>query len=445
MYFIRLGTMKLFGSSGIRGVVNKDITPQLALDIGRAVGSASKRVVIGRDTRVSGEMLLHAISSGLLSAGADVSDAGILGTPTLAHAARKFDCGVMITASHNPSQYNGVKLWNPDGSSFGTAQMLSIEDAILNKKFNAPPWNGIGAFSKHRDAISEHSESILSAVRPANLKVVLDCGSGGASTITPYLLGKMGCKVITLNCQPDGHFPGRDPEPIDANLSDLKNAVKSCKADLGIAHDGDADRVMAVDETGRLLSGDQLLCVFASEIVKKKIVVPVDASMLIDDMLPGVEVIRTKVGDVYVSEAIKAHNADFGGEPSGTWVFPKISYCPDAIYAAAKLVEMAAKEKLSARLSKFKSYPIKRISVSYSGMTKDELKSKLDKELSAIDCKGINKIDGLRLEFGDAWALVRLSGTEPKVRAVIEGRNETRVKEISGKIEGIISKCISKK
>jgi phosphoglucosamine mutase len=434
--------MKLFGSSGIRGVVNKDITPAFAIKIGRAVGSIYKKIVIGWDPRTSCELLTNAAISGLLSMGSDVFSVGMVSTPTLAHAGRRFDCGFMITASHNPPEYNGIKLWNPDGLAFNTEQMMEIEDLILNKEPKYSDWNMVGKLHNYPGAVQEHKEFILNYVKNADLKVVVDCGSGAASSITPYLLRDMGCEVITVNSQPDGYFPGRDPEPIEKNLDILKKTVISCKADLGIAHDGDADRMMAVDENGKFVSGDQLLAIFASETAKKSIVVPVDTSMIIDDVLPNIKIIRTKVGDVFIGECIKKYNSEFGGEPSGTWIFPRITYCPDAIYAAAKLVEIVAENPLSKMVSELPTYPLTRASIPYIGIKKEELMERLNKELRAMKCSDVNTIDGTRLGFDDGWILVRASGTEPKVRITVEARNETRMKELYGSAHSLVMRCI---
>ncbi len=300
--------MKLFGSSGIRGIVNKEVTPELALQVGLVLGSRKKTAVIGRDPRVSAPMIEHALVAGLTAAGCDVTKVGMVTTPTLAYAARKYECGVMVTASHNPSEYVGIKLWNPDGMAFDSAQQEEIEEAIEKRDFSLAPWNLIGGIAEDENAIRDHMRMIKGLVKNSSLRVVLDCGCGAGSTISPYLLQELGCQIITLNSQPDGHFPARNPEPIDQNLSLLKKAVVEFGADLGLAHDGDADRMMAVDEKGKFVSGDELLAIFGRfecEGKKGSVVVPVDTSMMVDDYLEGSEIIRTRVGDVYVAEGIK--------------------------------------------------------------------------------------------------------------------------------------------
>src|SRR3972149_10352962 len=235
----------MFGSSGIRGVANREITPQLGLAFGNAIGSIYPEVMIAHDPRIAGEMIENAAVSGLLSAGSKVIKAGMVPTPTLAMASKEHGCGIMITASHNPAQYIGMKVFK-DGMSFDTMQQEEIEDILNNGKFTYATWERTGNLSTIQTALSDHSEIILQNTQRVELRVVVDCGCGAASVITPYVLQEMGCEVITLNSQPDGRFPGREPEPVDETLGLLKSTVRAADADLGIAHDGDADRMMAV-------------------------------------------------------------------------------------------------------------------------------------------------------------------------------------------------------
>ncbi len=432
--------MGLFGSSGVRGVVNRDFMPELAAAIGMAVGSSAKCAVVGMDARTSGPMVEAAVASGLMAAGCDVFHAGIITTPTLAEAARSMSCGVMITASHNPPEYAGVKLWNPDGMGFGVSQSAEIEKLIESRKFKLAAWDAVGKRHVFPEAVENHAYRILQGVGTAKLKVVVDCANGPASTITPIVLQRMGCRVITINSNIDGHFPGRPPEPVDENLTDLKRAVVSMKADMGIAHDGDADRMVAIDDKGAFLGGDQLLALFAKKYAKKKIVVTVDASMAIDDFVDA-KVVRTRVGDVFVSEEVKKVKAEFGGEPSGTWIFPDQSYCPDGILAAARLVEIASKKKLSELRKKIPRYPIVREAVRYDPKYKEIVLKNLDREVKALECDELLTMDGYRLQFEDGWALIRPSGTEPKIRYLAEARTEKRAKEIMNLISSIAKRC----
>ncbi len=428
--------MKLFGSSGIRGIANKDISPELALKVGLVLGSRKKTAVIGKDPRTAASMIEHALIAGLTSTGCAVTRVGLVSTPTLAYAARDYDCGVMVTASHNPSEYVGIKLWNPDGMAFDSAQQEEIEAAIENSDYSPASWDRIGKITKNGDAIRSHMDMIEKLVEGAPLRVVLDCGCGAGGTITPYLLRELGCEVITLNAQPDGYFPARNPEPSDENLSLLKKAVVSFEADLGIAHDGDADRMMAVDEKGNFVSGDELLAIFGRYECGEKggtVVVPVDTSMMVDDSLPASEMVRTRVGDVYVAEGIKQHGAVYGGEPSGSWIFPRISYCPDGIYAAAKLVEIVKEKPLSELREELPHYATKRSALPCANEKKAELMEKVKAKLEPLG--KVLDIDGIRVELENGWVLVRPSGTEAKVRITAEAReNVDGIFEMAEKI-----------
>ncbi len=430
--------MALFGSSGIRGLANREITPGLALKVGLALGSMHDSAVIGRDPRTSGEMIEYAVISGLLSAGCNVTRVGLVSTPTLAFAARNYDCGVMVTASHNPPEYGGIKFWNRDGMAFDSKQQDELESVIQNETWKTAEWNSIGRVNE-TNVIEEHAEMILGKVGRASLKVVVDCGCGAASTITPYVLRRMGCHVITLNSQPDGFFPARNPEPVEKNLEMLKKATLAFGADLGIAHDGDADRMMAVDGLGRFVEGDKLLAFFGLREAKKSIVVPVDTSIMVDDVLKGRKVYRTRVGDVYVAEELKKRNADFGGEPSGSWIFPGISLCPDGIYAAARLVEIVEKEgRLDSLLDELPAYPMIRGTIACSNDTKEAAMGKIGIELKKMG--DVSSIDGVRVETKNGWILVRPSGTEPKIRITAEARND--VEKLYSKAEKIVREAI---
>jgi len=426
--------MALFGSSGIRGLSNMEITPELALNVGLAVGSFHRSAVIGRDPRTSGEMIEHAIISGLLSAGCDVTRVGMVPTPTLAYAARNYDCGVMITASHNPPEYGGIKLWNRNGLAFDTPQQDEIESIIRDRKWKIAKWDGIGRVNEN-DVIEDHAKMILEKVGKASLKVVVDCGCGAASVITPYLLRRMGCTIVTLNSQPDGFFPARNPEPIEKNLEMLKKTTVAMGADLGIAHDGDADRMMAVDNRGRFLEGDKLLAFFGLRETTQSIVVPVDTSIMVDDVLKGRTIYRTRVGDVYVAEELMKRKAQFGGEPSGSWIFPEISLCPDGILAAARLVAIVEKEgHLDSLIDELPTYPMIRGEVPCTNEKKESAMKAIAGMLKKLG--DVCDIDGIRVDTDNGWILVRPSGTEPKIRITAEAR--TGVEELYAKAEKLV-------
>ena len=385
-------------------------------------------------------MVAQALVCGATAAGAEVHDAGMVSTPTLARAASKFGCGIMVTASHNPAQYNGVKLWNPDGSAFDTEQMETVEDRI-DSPLPAKGWRDVGRFRILEGAERGHIEAILGGVGASEASVVVDCGCGAAFRVSPLTLREMGCSVLSLNAQPDGFFPARTPEPTEEALSDLKAAVVQRKADAGIAHDGDGDRMVAVDDRGRFVSGDRLIALFASAMNAQGVVAPMDASMVLDEMVGQVE--RCKVGDVYVAEALKRTGLGFGGEPSGTYIFPRQTYCPDGVLAGALLASMLSEQRLSDRLDALPSFPSARGSRPFRAEQRKELLQRLGSEMSGLDCDRLLTLDGFRAEFSDGWFLIRLSGTEPKVRTTVEARDEEEMRRLQAVMENIMGRCLA--
>jgi phosphoglucosamine mutase len=412
--------MGLFGTSGIRRVADRNLL-EIALRTGLALGHNNRTVVVARDTRTSGNALKHALVAGVLSAGSKCYDAGLVPTPTLAFATRNFDVGVMITASHNPPNYNGLKVFNPDGSSYVSAQQIELE-RMLAGPLPTAPWQDIEDNSPtYERAVHEHIHHIMEQVTlPKSIRVVVDCNCGAASVITPILLRKMGCDVLSMNSHPSGFFP-HDAEPTADNLVDLARVCREIGA-VGIAHDGDADRMMAVDEKGRFIPGDSLLILLARSLQARQVVTTVDASMVIEEL--GLRSVRTRVGDTYVSEALIA-GGDFGGEPSGAWVFPKNSLCPDGIFAAATLALIASGQSLSSLADGIPQYPIIRGSVAGNGRDVD-----VDVLTKTIRPKQVSSVDGVKLALDDGWVLVRPSGTEPKVRITAEAKTAARARQL---------------
>ncbi|MFA5307914.1 MAG: phosphoglucosamine mutase [Dehalococcoidales bacterium] len=417
--------MKLFGSSGIRTLYDRNLL-DTAFRVGLAVGKIHQNVIVGRDTRTSGDAMKHAVMAGLLAAGAQCSDAGITPTPTLAFATRGFNAGVMITASHNPPEYNGLKLLNPDGSSFDTPQQAEIENIMAAESFTLAGWEEVKPGEAYAGAVENHIEAILADFPSAlHIKVVVDAGCGAAAGVTPRLLERLGCEVVALNCYNSGFFP-RGIEPNEENLPELCLKVKENGAAVGIAHDGDADRMMAVDERGRFISGDKLLAILIKAAGAKDVVTTLDASMAVDEM--GVKIRRTKIGDTWVSEELRK-GGDFGGETAGAWIFPSISLCPDGIYAAAQIAALAAKSSLAEMADAVPAYPLLRGSLGSKGVSLPRLEA----ELMKLQPLRTSKIDGLKLDFADGWLLVRPSGTEPRMRLTAEAKTEAAVKQLYDK------------
>ncbi len=433
--------MSLFGSSGIRGKLGSEFTVDLALKIGAAAGSIADNIIVAQDPRTSGDLVIRALEAGAMASGAKVAEAGMVPTPTLARAASAFDCGLMVTASHNPPEYNGVKMWNPDGSAFDSPQMRRVEDIISTGTIRRPDWQGVGSLSYYSTALEDHMRAVIAAVGSAEADVVVDCANGATSVITPLLLRRLGCKVTSINAQPDGFFPGRSPEPTEEHLSDLRGLVSRKGAALGIAHDGDGDRMVAVDENGRYIDGDRLLALFVVALKAKNVVAPVDASMVLDDLVEG-KVHRTRVGDVYVAEALKSTGADFGGEPSGTFIFPDQTLCPDGIYAAALLSSMVKERPLSEMIDAIPKYPVSRMSRSFKNEKRGEVRQRLERSMREVDCERLITVDGYRAEFKEGWFLVRLSGTEPKIRVTAEARSQESLDLLSNLAEQVVRSCL---
>jgi phosphoglucosamine mutase len=427
--------MRLFGSSGIRAPFSRDLL-ELAFKVGLAVGGDHRNVVIATDTRTSGDAMKHALCAGLAAAGSRVADAGIVPTPTLAYATREFDAGVMVTASHNPPEYNGLKLLNPDGSSFGVFQQEEVEEAVAAGP-DATGWEELGQTVPFSGTADIHTARIREDFPgELDLRVVVDAGCGAASLVTPGLLEALGCDVITLNCYHSGFFP-RPAEPVATNLEELCETVKETGAALGIAHDGDADRMMAVDENGRFITGDQLLAIFAAGEDIKDVVTTLDASMAINEM--GLKVRRTRIGDTWVSDELR-NGGDFGGETSGCWVFPKLSFCPDGIYAAARLVNLVSRTKLSELVDAVPVYPLLRANVPGRIGSLAEVEA----ALSSLEPRETDRTDGVKLIFKDGWLLVRPSGTEPKVRLTAEARTPARAKRLMDAVLDVVGAAAEK-
>lgn len=422
----------MFGTSGIRGPVGDEITSSLALSVGHALGVDSDRVVVGRDPRQSGTILLDALAAGLRESGVDVLDLGVAPTPTVARAVawEDADAGVVVTASHNPPEDNGIKLWQPSGQAYDAEKRGEMETRIESGRTVLADWDEMGTRTARNHA-STHRQQLRDAVTLEEpLSVVVDVGNG-AGGITVDVLDELGCKVETLNAQQDGSFPGRPSEPTAENCRSLTTLVEGSDADLGIAHDGDADRMRAVTGDGEFLGGDVLLAMLAREAVSagEKVAVPVDTSLAVEDHLrdAGIGTVRTPVGDVYVAEATTEHGVEFGGEPSGAWIWPSETLCPDGPLAACKLAALAATRPLSDRAADIETYPIRRDSVEVSD--KSAVMEDVTSHISA-QYDAVSTLDGVRVDFDDGWFLVRASGTQPLVRLTAEARTPDRAAEL---------------
>jgi phosphoglucosamine mutase len=438
---------KLFGSSGVRGLVNIDLTPALACKVGLAVASHVKagKALVARDTRVSGSMIEDSIVSGLLAGGVQVSLVGAVPTPVLAYATMRLnaDVGFMLTASHNPPQYNGIKIFDGDSLSYTDESQSAVEKMVADGSFVRADWREIGSVS-HVDASHVYFEMVKKAVTLGKQwRVVVDPGCGATFDVGPALLKAAGCRVTALNAQPDGFFPARRSEPTAESLKDLAHVVKAVGADVGVAFDGDGDRVAFVDEEGSFVDFDRLLAAYSAYSLKAAgggtVVTNVEASMCVETMAEkfGGKVVRTRVGDVYISEAIKRYDAVFGGEPCGAWVHPRFHYCPDGPFSGVLLLKALEEEgkSLCEFVADVPEYVTLRENLACRNDLKHEVVASVEKVARSVfsDCTDFSTVDGVRLAFKDGWLLIRASGTEPLIRVTVEGESLKAANDIMGR------------
>lgn len=419
-----------------------ELTPELAYRLGLALATHlgnEGEVAVGRDNRTSSEMLEQAVIAGLTSGGCSVLRFGLVPTPVLSFGVRYFRCsaGVMITASHNPPEYNGVKFWEEDGSGFSREREGEIERMLEEGRLKKVGWREIGGVEE-ADALGPYREEVLKRVRAPDrrLKVVVDCGNAVGSLVVPGLLSELGVQVISMNDYLDGTYPSRKLEPLPENLTLLSRMVVSTGADLGIALDGDADRSVVADERGRVLMGDRVFALVARHYLrgrrKPRIITPVATSSVIDDVARelGGEVVRTRVGEPEIVGEFKRNGGDLGGEENGGVMFFDWSRCREGIFTSLKFVEALAESGRST--SEFDATLPLYFQIKERVPCPDELKGKvlgrLEREFSSYP---VDRTDGLKVQLEDGWLLLRPSGTEPIFRCFAEARTEARARELA--------------
>ena len=457
---------KLFGTNGIRGVVNEDMNCELALGIGKAWGTYLKKtipkpkVAIGTDARLSNHMLKCAISSGLLATGCDVIDVGLVPTPTLQYAVREkgYDSGVIITASHNPPHFNGIKGVASDGTEFSKDIEEEIEKIYFQKSFFKVKWDEVGKFTTSNGSTDLYINGILNSVdvdiiKNKNFHVVLDCGNGAGSLVTPILLKKLGCRITELYCEPDGTFPGHNSEPLPENLVELIKKVPEVNADLGAAQDGDADRAIFVDEKGNYIWGDKSLAIGAKYATKEKggvTVTPVTTSSMFDDVVKENKgsIIHTAVGSPIVARVMIENDSVFGGEENGGLIFPELQYCRDSAMSIAKILEIMAKEekKLSELVEEIPKYEVFKLKMPCPNDKKEIVMRTLAEETKKDkNVKNVDETDGVKLYLEDGWVLLRPSGTEPIFRVYSESKEKSKAEELALNYKKIAEDIIKSK
>lgn len=430
----------LFGTSGIRGIVGTELSGELCWGVAQAIGTSLKlgsKVCIATDTRLSRDMVKGAVISGLRLSGIDVTDLGILPTPALAFLTGDmgFDTGVMITASHNPPEFNGIKLFNSDSLGYSLQQEAKVERIYHAKRFRTL---NIGSLSQGDGAKERYFQRMLARFTPSDYcsKVVVDAGNGAASGFASELFSVMGMEVIPLNDKPDGCFPGRNPEPKEDTLEGTIEYLREKGADLAICFDGDADRVVFCDKEG-FLGLDEMIAFISrlavTESGKRRVATTVETGKLIELVLEdlGAKVVRSRVGDVSVAYLAQKLDAAVGVEPAGVYIMPEIGYYPDSMYAASILLSRINNTgEIREFLNSIPQLNRSNRKVACPNHLKPLVMEMMKKQAVLFQPNELNTLDGLRFEYDDSWMLIRASGTEPVIRVTAESRSKEEMESL---------------
>ncbi|MFO7814688.1 MAG: phosphoglucosamine mutase [Halanaerobiales bacterium] len=441
---------KIFGTDGVRGIANKELTPELALKLGKAGGLFLKKqaqrdgnffVLIGKDTRISGSMLESALVAGFNSVGVNIIKLGIITTPAVSYLTDHTEAigGVMISASHNPIEDNGIKFFNKGGFKLTDEQELEIEDYIFDKKkIIAPIGIDIGDMIERKELVEQYIEYLDNSVEYdfSGLKIVLDCANGAAYDIAPKLYKKLGAEVIAVNDSPNGHQIN-----LDCGSTKPENLVKEVSkhnADIGIAYDGDADRLIMVDEMGNIIDGDQIMALLALNMMKedslnKNTIVTTRYSNLgLEELLNknGAKSVKCKNGDRYVLQKLLENNYNLGGEKSGHIILLNYNKTGDGVLTSLKVVEYLKKYDLNLSYIEeiFEPWPQKLINIKVEKKDQLSVNNKINEIMSEIE-----------KDFGDKGRIfVRASGTEPVIRVMLEAKKESMIKKWERRVEKVI-------
>lgn len=429
--------MHLFGTSGVRGVVGEELTCESVLKLGKALGSnlpLQSTVLIGCDSRLSKDMVKTSLTSGILSTGVNVMDVGIVPTPCLAWLTKTLACaaGAMITASHNPPQFNGIKLWNPSTIGFSPDQEKAIEETYFEQKFRNVQWDSLGSVYIDYSAKEEYMKAVQNILSVfSDLTIVVDPGHGAASQIASDLFSRMGLKVFPIHDETDGTFPSRPSEPREDTLTSTMQYLKDNNADLAVCFDGDADRVVFCDQQGFLGYNEMIsflsytVCQQADE---KMVATTVETGRLLDCAVEkaGGSVVRGKVGDVAVAHLMKKHNACIGVEQVGVYILPEIGMHPDSLYAALYLMNtIESPSEIREFVSSLPVMHFAKKGIPCSNNKKEIVMKQVASMVDELNPEKVNLLDGIRLEFADSWLLIRPSGTEPLIRVICESQSQS--------------------
>lgn len=456
---------RLFGTNGVRGVVGEDMTPELALSLGRALGTwlqeqthwplgaVRPRVVVGTDHRTSGRMLANATSAGLLASGCDVLDVGAAPTPAIQYEVKALEqvaAGVIITASHNPPAFNGIKFCRADGREMTPDLEEEIEEILFGERFHDAPWDLQGERFQVDGTTDRYHDGIMKVVdveriRAGRFTVAVDTANGAGCASLPRLLTGLGCRVVTLNAQPDGTFPGHPSEPSPQHAGDVQALVGRIGAHLGVMVDGDADRAVFIDEAGTYVHGDKTLALMAARWVERngggKVCTPVSSSSCVEELVKAVggEVVYTVVGSPKVAKAMVDEDAIFGGEENGGLIFPEHQYTRDAAMTVAAVLEYLAESgsPFSALVARVPRKEVVKLKIGVKDGDKQAVLDGVQAAVRAGDVPGgvvvqsIDDRDGVKVYLEGGWVLVRPSGTEPIMRIYAEADEALRAEGLA--------------
>jgi phosphomannomutase len=446
----------MIGISGVRGVVGETLTPELLTRLGEAFGTYTKggTIVVGRDTRTSGEMVKHAVLSGLLSAGCEIVDVGVCATPTAAMMIRsiKADGGIVISASHNDAEWNALKFFRPDGVYLNDMMGRQLLDIYYQGDFRSVNWDEVRDVREDHSAIDRHIERVLElvdvrALRRKKFKVTLDCCNGAGVDVGRQFLTRLGCQLSEHDCIPNGIFP-RPPEPTKDNVKGLCRVVKREGADIGFALDPDADRVAFVNEKGSYVGEEYSMVLTARYHLAKHpgpVVTNVSTSRMIDDVAAehGVDVYRTPVGEVNVADKMLEIDAAFGGEGNGGVILPAINYSRDSLTGMALMLQyMLESGKTVSELAKeIPSYQMVKEKVECDRMA---ISTILKEVANVADCDELDTQDGMKLVWKDRWVHLRGSNTEPILRIYAEAPTKAKAKALTDQYGQLVTRTLKK-
>jgi len=442
----------MVGISGVRGIVGETLTPEVLLRFSSAFAEYCQygTIVVGRDSRVTGELMNCAIATGLLSSGCRVIDLGICSTPSVQLMVKELcgDGGIAITASHNGIEWNAMKFISSEGLFLNKDRQKEFMAIYEKNKFRRVGWDKVRKIEKEITANRVYLDKLLSlpyihkeGLRKRRFRVALDCVNGAGGVICPHLLRELGCEVVEINCEPNGIFP-HAPEPIPENLKQLCTAVKETDADIGFAVDPDVDRLAIVSEKGVAIGEEYTLAIAGDFLLQKKhglVVVNLSTSRMIEDIAEkyGSTVLRTPVGEINVSTELIRQKGIFGGEGNGGVMLPEIHPCRDAVVGMELILQymLVSGKSISQLVSSIPKYIIRKTKVDISGIN---LESALRKFKTAFKGGRIDEQDGLRIDFAHSWVQLRKSNTEPIARIIAEARTQKEVDALCAKAQAAL-------